>query len=71
MFVTQQGHGAGLFGFQQVPTVEAWIPLFLFSVLIGLSMDYQVFLPSRLRERYDGAATRARRSPTASTRPQG
>ncbi len=53
VFVTQNGHGAGLFGFQQVPTVEAWIPLFLFSVLFGLSMDYQVFLLSRIRERYD------------------
>jgi putative drug exporter of the RND superfamily len=53
VFVTQQGHGAGLFGFRQVPTVEAWIPLFLFSVLFGLSMDYQVFLLSRIRERYD------------------
>jgi RND superfamily putative drug exporter len=53
VLVTQQGHGAGLFGFQQVPTVEAWIPLFLFSVLFGLSMDYQVFLLSRIRERYD------------------
>jgi len=36
-----------------VPTIEAWIPLFLFSVLFGLSMDYQVFLLSRIRERYD------------------
>jgi RND superfamily putative drug exporter len=53
VFVTQQGHGASLFGFQQVPIVEAWIPLFLFSVLFGLSMDYQVFLLSRIRERYD------------------
>jgi uncharacterized membrane protein YdfJ with MMPL/SSD domain len=53
VLVTQEGHGAGIFGFQQVPTVEAWIPLFLFSVLFGLSMDYQVFLLSRIRERYD------------------
>jgi RND superfamily putative drug exporter len=53
VLVTQQGVGAGLFGFQQVPVVEAWIPLFLFSVLFGLSMDYQVFLLSRIRERYD------------------
>ena len=44
VFVTQMGHGAGLFGFHVVPTIEAWIPLFLFSVLFGLSMDYQVFL---------------------------
>jgi len=53
VLVTQEGHGASLFGFQVVPTVEAWIPLFLFSVLFGLSMDYQVFLLSRIRERYD------------------
>jgi RND superfamily putative drug exporter len=53
VLVTQQGHGASLFGFQSVPVVEAWIPLFLFSVLFGLSMDYQVFLLSRIRERYD------------------
>lgn len=50
--VTQDGVGAGLLGFQQVPQVEAWIPLFLFSVLFGLSMDYHVFLLSRIRERY-------------------
>jgi putative drug exporter of the RND superfamily len=48
-----QRHPRGLFGFQQVSTVEAWIPLFLFSVLFGLSMDYHVFLLSRIRERFD------------------
>ena len=53
VLVFQEGIGAGLFGFQQVDTVEAWIPLFLFSVLFGLSMDYHVFLLSRIRERYD------------------
>jgi putative drug exporter of the RND superfamily len=47
------GIGARLFGFQQLDTIEAWVPLFLFSVLFGLSMDYQVFLLSRIRERYD------------------
>ena len=51
-FVTQDGHGAGLLGFQHVSAVEAWIPLFLFSVLFGLSMDYHVILLSRIRERY-------------------
>jgi uncharacterized membrane protein YdfJ with MMPL/SSD domain len=47
-------HGVGneLFGFEQVDFIEAWVPLFLFSVLFGLSMDYQVFLLSRIRERY-------------------
>jgi RND superfamily putative drug exporter len=43
---------ADLFGFQQVPAIEAWLPLFLFSVLFGLSMDYNVFLLSRIRERF-------------------
>ncbi len=52
-FVLQDGHGAGIFGFQRVPVIEAWIPLFLFAVLFGLSMDYQVFLTSRIRERFD------------------
>jgi uncharacterized membrane protein YdfJ with MMPL/SSD domain len=53
VLVFQEGVGAGLLGFQQVDTIEAWVPLFLFSVLFGLSMDYQVFLLSRIRERYD------------------
>lgn len=53
------GFGASLFGFEQVQTIEAWIPLFLFSVLFGLSMDYQVFIMSRIKERHDeGASTR-------------
>ena len=43
---------AGVFGFQQVQVIEAWLPLFLFSILFGLSMDYHVFLLSRIRERY-------------------
>ena len=47
------GHGAGLFGFKHTHAIDAWVPLFLFSVLFGLSMDYQVFLMSRIKERYD------------------
>jgi RND superfamily putative drug exporter len=53
VLVFQEGIGAGLLGFDQVETIEAWIPLFLFTVLFGLSMDYHVFLLSRIRERYD------------------
>ena len=53
VLVFQEGFGADLLGFQQTDTIEAWVPLFLFSVLFGLSMDYQVFLLSRIRERYD------------------
>jgi RND superfamily putative drug exporter len=53
VLVFQHGVGAGLLGFHQVDTIEAWVPLFLFSVLFGLSMDYQVFLLSRIKERFD------------------
>jgi putative drug exporter of the RND superfamily len=52
VLVFQEGVGAGLLGFTQSDTVEAWLPLFLFSVLFGLSMDYHVFLLSRIRERW-------------------
>ena len=52
VLVFQKGVGNELFGFQQIDTIEAWVPLFLFSVLFGLSMDYQVFLLSRIKERY-------------------
>jgi RND superfamily putative drug exporter len=47
------GHGASFFGFQHTHVIDAWVPLFLFSVLFGLSMDYQVFLMSRIKERFD------------------
>jgi RND superfamily putative drug exporter len=53
VLVIQKGFGAELLGFQQARVIDAWIPLFLFSVLFGLSMDYHVFLLSRIRERYD------------------
>ncbi|HET9722407.1 MAG TPA: MMPL family transporter, partial [Actinomycetota bacterium] len=41
------------FQFQEVESIEAWLPLLLFSILFGLSMDYHVFLLSRIREEYD------------------
>nr|MBA2276249.1 MMPL family transporter [Chloroflexia bacterium] len=53
VWVFQEGNLVGFFGFQQVEVIEAWLPLFLFSVLFGLSMDYHVFLLSRIREHYD------------------
>jgi putative drug exporter of the RND superfamily len=53
VLVFQHGVGADLLGFQDADRIEAWVPLFLFSVLFGLSMDYQVFLLSRIKERYD------------------
>jgi RND superfamily putative drug exporter len=53
VLVFQEGFLNEVFGFEQADTIEAWIPLFLFSVLFGLSMDYHVFLLSRIREHYD------------------
>jgi RND superfamily putative drug exporter len=53
VLVFQHGFAAGVLGFQTVDAIEAWVPLFLFAVLFGLSMDYQVFLLSRIRERFD------------------
>ncbi|MBF8299328.1 MAG: hypothetical protein HW397_377, partial [Dehalococcoidia bacterium] len=53
VLVFQHGVGASLLGFTPAPVIQAWIPLFLFSVLFGLSMDYHVFLLSRIRERFD------------------
>jgi putative drug exporter of the RND superfamily len=47
-------HGWGEpFGLQQSPQVEGWIPIFLFAMLFGLSMDYEVFLISRIREEWE------------------
>ncbi len=52
VLVFQDGIGAGLLGFQQVEAIESWIPIFLFCVLFGLSMDYHVFLLSRIQEQF-------------------
>jgi uncharacterized membrane protein YdfJ with MMPL/SSD domain len=52
VLVFQEGVGNEVFGFPEVATIENWVPLFLFAVLFGLSMDYHVFLLSRIRERY-------------------
>ena len=52
VLVFQKGVGNELLGFQHVDAIEAWVPLFLFAVLFGLSMDYHVFLLSRIRELY-------------------
>jgi RND superfamily putative drug exporter len=52
VLVFQKGVGNELFGLRRVEAVTPWAPLFLFSVLFGLSMDYHVFLLSRIRERF-------------------
>src|SRR5262249_23521100 len=51
--VFQHGWGASLFGFQTNGAIVSWLPLFLFVVLFGLSMDYHVFIVSRVKELHD------------------
>jgi uncharacterized membrane protein YdfJ with MMPL/SSD domain len=46
----QEGHLEGLLGFRSTGSIVTWMPLFLFTVLFGLSMDYHVFIVSRIRE---------------------
>ena len=53
VLVFQEGFLADFFGLQESAAIESWIPLFLFTILFGLSMDYHVFLLSRIREHYD------------------
>ena len=53
VLVFQDGHGESLLGFTSNGGVTNWLPLFLFVVLFGLSMDYHVFILSRVRELYD------------------
>ena len=58
--VFQHGIGASLIGTTGVGAIESWVPLFLFVILFGLSMDYHVFVVSRIKEAHDrGLATRA------------
>jgi uncharacterized membrane protein YdfJ with MMPL/SSD domain len=51
--VTQWGWLGHAFGFPEKMPVTTWVPIFLFVILFGLSMDYEVFLLSKIREEYD------------------
>ena len=53
VLIFQQGHLQSLLGFTSIGGVTSWLPLFLFVILFGLSMDYHVFILSRMREGYD------------------
>ena len=58
VLVFQHGWGASLLGTEAIGGITSWLPLFLFVVLFGLSMDYHVFIISRIREAVlDGATT--------------
>jgi RND superfamily putative drug exporter len=53
VLVFQRGHGSQLWHVAATGSVTAWIPLMIFAFLYGLSMDYEVFMLSRIREAYD------------------
>ncbi|CAN5464440.1 MMPL family transporter [soil metagenome] len=54
----QQGHGSNaIFGISPTGAVTFWIPIMVFAFLYGLSMDYEVFILSRVREEYDAGAS--------------
>jgi len=56
-WIFQEGHLESLLGFESTGGVTSWLPLFLFVMLFGLSMDYHVFILSRVREAYDNGMT--------------
>jgi RND superfamily putative drug exporter len=53
VFVFQEGHGSSLWNITATQSITAWIPLMIFAFLFGLSMDYEVFMLTRMREAYD------------------
>jgi putative drug exporter of the RND superfamily len=53
VFVFQWGHGSGLWHIEATQAIVAWIPVMIFAFLFGLSMDYEVFMLTRMREAYD------------------
>ncbi len=53
VWIFQQGHLSGLLGFTPTGSIEATMPILIFCVAFGLSMDYEVFLLSRIKEHYD------------------
>jgi RND superfamily putative drug exporter len=53
VFVFQMGHGSSLWNISATGAITAWIPLMIFAFLFGLSMDYEVFMLTRMREAYD------------------
>jgi uncharacterized membrane protein YdfJ with MMPL/SSD domain len=57
--ISQDGIGGRVFGFPEKLPVTTWVPVFLFVILFGLSMDYEVFLLSRIREFYDATGDNA------------
>ncbi|MBM3925420.1 MAG: MMPL family transporter [SAR202 cluster bacterium] len=60
VFIFQEGHLEGLLGFASEGSIEASVPIILFAILFGVSMDYEIFLLSRVKERYDATGDNTR-----------
>jgi len=60
VFIFQQGHGSSLWHITATQSITVWIPVMIFAFLYGLSMDYEVFMISRMREAYDETASTSR-----------
>ena len=70
--IFQWGWIKNVVGIGKEGPIEAWVPMMLFAIVFGLSMDYEVFLLSRIKEEYDSARRQLRRpSRTGSPRPRG
>ena len=67
VFIFQKGNGSeAIWNVPATDSIISWIPLMIFAFLYGLSMDYEVFLLTRMREIYDETATPIRRSRSGS-----
>ena len=53
VWIFQEGHLESVLGFESTGAIVSWMPIFLFVVLFGLSMDYHVFILTRIREAFD------------------
>jgi putative drug exporter of the RND superfamily len=53
VIVFQLGHGSGIWGVNAMQAINPWMPMMIFAFLFGLSMDYEVFMLTRMREAYD------------------
>ncbi len=71
-WVWQDGHGSNaLWGIPATGAITMWVPLMVFAFLFGLSMDYEVFILTRIREAYDASGTPGTRSSRAWAGPAG
>jgi len=70
VLVFQHRWAQGVLSFHSNGAIASWLPLFLFVILFGLSMDYHVFILSRVKELVDGGMSTTRRSRSASAGPR-